>query len=201
MSEEPITEWITQLKAGEEAGAERIWEFYFERLARLARKKLDAATRRVADEEDAALSALNSFCHGAAEGRFPRLADRDDLWKLLLTITERKAIGQAKHEHRQKRGGGKVRGDSLFIGPDDDNDGALDKAFAAREPTPQFAAELAEQMQRLFSQLPKEVLAQVATMKVEGFTNDEIASRLGCSERSVKRKLQLIRKIWSAELT
>lgn len=201
MSVESVTLWISQLKEGDEDAAQQIWHRYFEKLVRLARKKLDARTRRVTDEEDAAISALESFCRGAAGDRFPKLADRDDLWKLLLTITERKAIAQAKHAHRQKRGDGNVHGESIFINADGSSAGALGNAFAAREPTPEFAAEFAEQMQRLFGELKDNTLEQVATMKIEGFTNQEIAAEIGCSERSVKRKLQLIRTIWSKDLS
>src|SRR5260370_2188908 len=86
-----VTEWIGQLKAGDQAAAERLWERYFRRLVGLAGKKLGGNRRRVADEEDVALSAFDSFCRGAGRGRFPLLSDRDDLWPLLLLITARKA--------------------------------------------------------------------------------------------------------------
>ena len=46
--------------------------------------------RRAADEEDVALSAFDSFCRGAEQGRFPQLDGRDDLWHLLVVITVRK---------------------------------------------------------------------------------------------------------------
>ena len=88
---------------------EKLWRRYFEALVRLARDRLRGAPRAMADEEDAALDAFDSFVRGAARGRYPRLDDRDDLWRLLVVITERKAIDQAQHERRQKRGGGKGR--------------------------------------------------------------------------------------------
>src|ERR1043165_1882401 len=88
-----ITRWIGQLKAGDPVAAQLLWERYFRRLVGLARKKLDGAPRRMADEEDVALSAFDSFCRGAEHGRFPRLEDRDDLWRLLVVITAQ--IGRA----------------------------------------------------------------------------------------------------------
>jgi len=36
----------------------------------------------------------------------------------------------------------------------------------------------------------------VALLKMEGYTGEEIADRLGCSLRSVARKLELIRRTW-----
>src|SRR5262245_8965717 len=104
-----VTYWVGRLKAGEPAAAQPLWEGYYRRLVGLARAKLRGAPRRAADEEDVALSAFDSFCRGAAAGRFPRLGDRDDLWRLLLTVTARKAIDLRQHEARQKRGGGRVR--------------------------------------------------------------------------------------------
>src|SRR5215831_17169934 len=100
-----ITHWIGQLKAGDPVAAQKLWEVYFRRLVGLARKKLQGAARRAADEEDVALSAFASFCRRAERGQFPQLLDRDDLWQLLMVITTRKALNQVQHERRQKRGG------------------------------------------------------------------------------------------------
>ena len=107
-----VTRWLHELVAGDQAAAQELWNRYFQRLVGLARSKLRGAPRRAADEEDVALSAFDSFCRGAEQGRFPRLDDRDNLWRLLVVITERKACDLVQHEHRQKRGGGEVRGES-----------------------------------------------------------------------------------------
>ena len=84
-----ITRWIGGLKAGDEAAAQQLWERYFARMVGLARDKLRAGRRgdMGSDEEDAALSAFDSFCAGATRGQFPALGDRDDLWRLLALIT------------------------------------------------------------------------------------------------------------------
>src|SRR5438477_5346017 len=111
-SNDDVTEWVRQLEAGDRDAAGGLWEAYYRRLVGLARGKLRDLPRRAADEEDVALSAFDSFCRGAEQGRFPRLDDRDNLWRLLVVITERKACDLVQHEHRQKRGGGEVRGES-----------------------------------------------------------------------------------------
>ena len=55
--------WLDDLKAGEGEAARRLWERYFDRLVHLARSELRARRREAAeDEEDAALSAFDSFC-------------------------------------------------------------------------------------------------------------------------------------------
>src|SRR5262249_37281756 len=61
-SEGSVSHWIGQLKAGDHAAAQELWNNYFHRLVGLARKKLEGAPRRAADEEDVALSAFTSFC-------------------------------------------------------------------------------------------------------------------------------------------
>ena len=106
-----VTRWIGALKEGDHGAAQALWERYFDRLVRLARKKLLAQRRLGADEdeEDAALSAFDSFCDGAARGRFPLLGDREDLWRLLVVITARKAGAQAQRRRARKRGGDHAR--------------------------------------------------------------------------------------------
>jgi DNA-directed RNA polymerase specialized sigma24 family protein len=204
-SEEPgsVTRWIDPLKAGDPEAAHALWERYFAKLVRLAGAKLRA--RRGpggdADEEDAALSAFDSFCAAAVEGRFPRLAGRDDLWRLLVVITARKVAAQVQHRRRLKRGGHRVLGAAARDagGAGDGIDG-LDQIIGP-EPTPEFAAMVAEQYQILLDALEDESLAQVARWRMEGYTTDEIAGRLGCARRTVARRLDLIRKIWLEKIS
>ena len=196
--EEPITHWLGRVRAGDAAAAQKLWESYFQRLVALARTRLRGAPRRAADEEDVALSAFASFCRAAEAGRFPRLADRHDLWRLLVTLTERKASNLVRDEHRQKRGGGAVRGEAGLLRPEDSSPVGLDQ-FAGREPTPQFAAEMAEACRLLLGRLGNAELQAVAVWKMEGDTVPEIAARLGCALSTVERRLRLIRQIWESE--
>jgi DNA-directed RNA polymerase specialized sigma24 family protein len=195
-----VTEWLGRLKTGEEEAAEQLWARYFADLVRIARSKFRWGRHRVADEEDAALSALDSFCRAAAAGRFPKLTDRHGLWPLLVAITARKAIRIEQHERRKKRGGGLVRGDSAFAGPAGDGDADSGwQQVLGREPSPAFACEVAEECQRLLKKLPTESMRSVAVWKMEGYTNAEIAAKLGCVDGTVERKLRDIRKIWSGK--
>jgi DNA-directed RNA polymerase specialized sigma24 family protein len=176
---------------------DRLCRHYFDDLVRLARTRLRDAPRAVADEEDAALSALGSFCKGAPLGRYPHLNDRDDLWRLLVVITERKAFDQAQRERRQKRGGGKILSTSDLV--DADQEGREIAWVTLREPTPEFVALMADECGRLLGRLRDDSLREVARLRMEGYTNEEIADRLGCSLRSVARKLELIRRTWDGE--
>jgi DNA-directed RNA polymerase specialized sigma24 family protein len=195
-----VSLWLQQLQDGDRAAVEKLWQRYFTRLVGLARARLLGLPRRIADEEDVALSAFDSFCRGAEQGRFPRLDDRDDLWHLLVTITARKAYQLALHNRRQKRGGNAVLDEAALAGLVDPDAGPAGlEQFLGSEPTPEFAAQAAEDYQRLLAALPLEDLREVARCKLEGYSNDEIADRLGCAPRSVGRKLQVIRAVWEEE--
>jgi DNA-directed RNA polymerase specialized sigma24 family protein len=193
-----VTHWVGLLKAGDHAAAQPLWEAYCRRLAGLARKKLGDSPRRAADEEDVALSAFDSLCRGAAQGRFPLLRDRDDLWHLLVVLTARKAWRQAKHEAREKRGGGRVLAAADLAAGDTSSDEGLAQAIG-QEPAPDFAAQVAEECRLLLDRLGDAELRSIALWKMEGYANEEIAGRLGCAPRTVERKLRRIRVLWSEE--
>jgi DNA-directed RNA polymerase specialized sigma24 family protein len=192
-----VSLWIKQLQAGDaDLPTQRLWERYFKRLVGLARAKLSNVSH-MADEEDVALSAFDSFCQGATRGRFPKLNDRGDLWRLLVTITARKACKQNRHDNRRKRGGNAVL-DEAALNQEADAGAEMGlEQVLAREPTPAFAAQAAEEYQRLLDLLPDADMRDLALSKMEGFTNEEIATRLGCTVRSVERRLRLIRILWT----
>jgi len=187
-----VSGWIIEIKNGEEPAAQKLWERYYGRLVGLAGKMLGELPRREADEHDVVQDAFHSFCHRARGGHFPRLTDRDELWRLLVVITARKVANLRNYQLRAKRGGGKVRGDSVF-----GKDSATGTDFAhivGREPTPEFAAQIAEELQLLIAALKDTTHQEIAVWKLEGWTNKEIAAKLECSLSAVERKLRRIRQ-------
>lgn len=196
-----VTGWLQALQDGDEGAADSLWRRYFEKLVHLARHRLGDSPRRVADEQDVAMSVFKSLCEGVERGEFERLNDRDDLWRLLATITARKADQQVRWLMRQKRGGGEVRGDSVFLKEGSENETPGFDGLASNEPTPEFLAQLTEEHQRLMNLLPDEGLRQIARWKMDGWLTTEIAAQLNITTRSVERKVQLIREIWKEELS
>jgi RNA polymerase sigma factor (sigma-70 family) len=189
-----VTTWLALLRAGDAAAAQPLWERYFARLVAFARGKLHGVARRAADEEDVALSAFHSFCQAAQ--RFPRLNDRDDLWQVLVMLTARKAYQERRSQQTRKRGGTlDPDGPRTAEAPDAV---ALDEIVGA-EPTPEFAVSLAEHFEALLARLPGEQLRQIARLRLEEHSSAEIAQRLGCTERTVSRKLALIRSYWEKD--
>lgn len=191
-----VTVWIEQLKAGDLAAAKPLWDGYFARLVALARERLRAIPRGAADEEDVALSAFDSFCRAAADGRFPRLDDRDDLWQVLFVLTTRKAVDLVRHETRERRGGGIAH---VPTGGSADSTPDAVAAMAATGPPPDVVAEVTEGCARLLGLLKTDELRRVAVWKLEGYTNAEIGAKLGRSIPAVERKLASIRTIWERE--
>lgn len=196
-AEHSVTLWINQLQTGDSRAAQGLWELYFQQMVSLARKRLDGAPRRLADEEDVALSAFKSFCLGAKAGRFTDVTDRTNLWPLLVAITAHKAIDLIRSENRKKRGGtGNSSSDD--VRPERVS---LDEVFATA-PTPEFAAQIADEFANLVQRLnvaDDPQLHQIAIWKMEGFTNVEIAGKLNCARRTVERKLQMIATMWNRE--
>jgi DNA-directed RNA polymerase specialized sigma24 family protein len=192
-----VTRWVHGVKEGNGTDIQQVWDRYFRRLVRLAGSKLPAHCRRSFDEEDVALSAFQSFCDRAGRGEFPRLSDRDDLWRLLSTLTVRKAVVMMRHQTRQKRGGGRVLGESgvgRALGDDDARVGLAE--LLGKEPTPADAVGFAEDFERLMERLGDQTLKQIALCKLQGWSNQEIAATRGTSSKTVERKLRLIRAIW-----
>lgn len=198
-SETSVSQWILGVQQGDPVATQRLWEHYYGRLVRLASRKLGSAPRRVRDEEDVAASALTAFCLAAKENRFPDVGDREGLWRRLVTLTARKVASQHRYTMRQKRGGGRVRGESALKNEaEDDSVRGLDQVIGDL-PTPEFAAIFREELERLLKGLDEDC-RQVVVAKLEGRTNPEIAARLGCSLASVERRVRLIRKAWEREL-
>jgi DNA-directed RNA polymerase specialized sigma24 family protein len=191
-----VTTWIGMLELGDRAAAQALWERYFPRLIQLARAKLRGTPRRAADEEDVALSAMHTFFLAVSQGRVPQLDSRDDLWRTLVLITAGKAIDQRRRDQSLKRGGG--RREDQPSSPSDDFL-ALEE-IVGTEPDPAFAAQLADEFQILLGRLADDRLREIALLKLEGHTHEEISSRLACSVRSVNRRLTLIRRTWETSV-
>ncbi len=176
--------WWRQLEAGEESAATEIVDLYYDRLVRLARKRLAGMPPQVADDEGAVISALRSFFSAVQDGQFTRVGDEDDLWRILARITARKSVRQLRVHWKQSGEGGQV-----------DRRRELAELFST-DPTPDEEAALVEQCEKCFNALQEETLLQITRMRLQGMGTREIADQLEIHVRSVQRKLNLIKKIW-----
>jgi DNA-directed RNA polymerase specialized sigma24 family protein len=201
-AEEPgsITRWLRGLKAGRPEAVEAIWRRYYDRVLAVARHRLRQGPHQaVEDGEDVALSALHGLADAAARGRFDRLDDRSDLWQVLAAITVKKALSRRRRYDRWKRSGRSPSGDRApgraRHAHGADEAGLLARAVS-KEPAPELAVILREQIERLLDALPDPTLRQIAESRMQGASNAEIARGLGRAVRTVERKLELIRLVW-----
>lgn len=213
-SQHSVTQLFSDLKNGDELAAAELAKRYLDRMIGVGRatyyRKLDNIPRPAEDEEDAALSALDSFIDGAREGKFAQLQDRNNLWGLLVKITVRKVYDQRQRALAKKRGGGATVTAELIDGivasseqPSVANDELPPRRRSQSVeqliddlPGPQAAAELADTYRVAVESLEDSELRQIAEMELAGTTKEEIAVRLGVTERTVYRKLDVIHELW-----
>ena len=198
-NDEPVSLWIRQLESGQSAAAQPLWEHFCQKLMHLAGQKLSSKLRRSYDEEDAALSAFHSLCRVISERRQSDLCDRDNLWRLLVTITERKVNTRLRHEIRDKRDIRRTVGESCFVSSGEKSGGMA--SLPDREPTPEFAAEFADLCGAMLDGLGDETLKQIAQLRLKNYDPDDIAKTLSLSRRTVERKLLIIRGRWEKLLS
>jgi RNA polymerase sigma factor (sigma-70 family) len=179
-----ITRLIRDLQEGRPSAIASLLGVYFERLVQLARKRLQDLPAVAAYDEDVALRSFYSVCQRLRDPARPLQLDRrDDLWRLLATRTVSRAIDLIRR-HRP----GEVAGVHDV------------EQLLTREPTPEEAAEMADECRRLLNLLDEPELRQIALWKVQGYTHEEIATQLDCVPRTIERKVRRIRLLWKHEL-
>ena len=190
-----VTRLLPGLKAGERDAVREVWERYFQPLVRVAADRMNPARCRAIGPEDLAQEVLLELCEiltaPDADDRFPRLTSRAHLWRLLVCFAARAAFDHNTKESRRASvlAGGSALGEAGF------------DAFATREPAPEFAVAVAEFLEQLADEKnpeQAEKLQTIAILKMQGYEHAEIAGRLGCSVKTVERKVGLIRQIWEA---
>jgi DNA-directed RNA polymerase specialized sigma24 family protein len=183
-----ITLHVQGVKSGSTPDFEAIWSQYFGRLAALAGRNLSPIGKQFATPDEVAGSVLRILWEGARKDKFAPLNDRQDLWRLLVLLTEHKVIDKERQARAKKRGGapgvGRAPSDLLAQVP-------------SKEPSPALVHELQDEMDRLLRLLPTATLQQIALWRLENRSVEEIAILLDVTTRTIERKLVLIRDLWA----
>ena len=178
-----MCEVVAKAKEGDDDAVRVIWDRFFPQVVRLACQRLTDQPKQVVDEEDVAISVMESFFRAARAGRFPELEDSDGIWRLLSAMTCRKVVDQIRRNATRP-----VVGEAAI----------QDSALVSRDPTPEMFAIVRDEMAQLLTVLP-EKYHQIAIKKLECLTVPEIARHCGVHVSTVERRLRIIREFWAKE--
>jgi RNA polymerase sigma-70 factor (ECF subfamily) len=182
-------DWRRLLEGIRRADPEVLHHFYAEYaplLHRLAAQHLTAGIRRRVEPEDVVQSVCRTFLRRASGGQFT-LGDSEELWSLLCAITLNKTRRAIRFHMRRKRDLSR----DVRAMPAPDDEGSACTPLPSADPTPAEAAEFSDQLQKLLASLDDEQ-RQVVDLKLQDFTNKEIATKLGSSERTVRRIMKIV---------
>jgi RNA polymerase sigma-70 factor (ECF subfamily) len=175
-------ELIARWRAGDEQAASALWRRYAEQLISLARTRLSKKLARHVDPEDLVQSAYGSFFVAARTDRYI-LRQSGDLWRLLVAITLHKLQKQFRRHSALKR-------DMSHESSIEESNNLL-KLFA-REPSPEEAAALADELDHLMGQI-KPSARDIVELCLQGYQVNEIAAITGKHEGTVRRNLQQVK--------
>ena len=193
---------ISKVKEGDEDSVRELWNRYSGALVRSAQTRISKQVAAKVDSEDLAQSVFFAIYRGAVEDKFDQLNDRAGFWTLVLAITRRKAVDRIRNLTAAKRGGvAAMRASQEAVGESVAN--IVDRALS-REVDPQVEVECEDLLESLKQQLDIEdasgMLTRVAMSRIAGLSVKEIAAELDRTERTVERKLSLIRSLWSESI-
>ncbi len=193
---------ISKVKEGDEDSVRELWNRYSGALVRSAQTRISKQVAAKVDSEDLAQSVFFAIYRGAVEDKFDQLNDRAGFWTLVLAITRRKAVDRIRNLTAAKRGGAAaMRASQEVVGESGAN--IVDRA-PSREVDPQVEVECEDLLESLKQQLDIEdasgMLTRVAMSRIAGLSVKEIAAELDRTERTVERKLSLIRSLWSESI-
>ncbi len=185
-----VSRLIPDLRREGLAAAGPLWRHFYASLVAVAARRLNDALHAAVGPDDVAQEALLELCRALAgpdsERRFPRLRDRRDLWRLLVCLTSRRA---ADVKLKYGRRVAVVAGES-----------AAGEAGLAASPAPEAAPEYALAVEEMLAMLPDDSLRRVALLRLEGYSNEQIAERIGRSVVTVEVKFKAIRAVWKERL-
>ncbi|MGE0758763.1 MAG: sigma-70 family RNA polymerase sigma factor [Pirellulaceae bacterium] len=193
-----VSTWIAGVKAGCSSAAARLWSAYHTRLLRLARRKLNRASRSVADEEDVVIEAFHSFLRRCQAGNYQQLHDRDDLARLLVAVTIHKANNAIRYQHCRRRDARRTE-DGVRGGREQSLEIFSSQQLLCTQPPPELLAAFSDSLARLFDLLPDGECRSMVLYKLEGRSNAEIADLLGRSRPTIERRMRMVRDIWREE--
>jgi RNA polymerase sigma factor (sigma-70 family) len=181
---------VNRWKAGDERAAKELFDTYVDRLMALARRRISQRLASRVDPEDIVQSVFRTFFGRVKAGKF-QFQDQDDLCKLLVRITINKTMRQVDFHTAAKRNPGQETRQS---------DEAYDHLpeLLAGEPSPEVTVAFLDQLEHFLGELrPQE--RQILEMRMQGYSNEEIAAKLDIYDRKIRRVMEHIREVAEEE--
>jgi RNA polymerase sigma-70 factor (ECF subfamily) len=174
----------------EEQEARQLFDRYVERLVGLARRRISRRLASRVDPEDVVQSVFRTFFSQLKAGRF-HIEQQDDLCRLLMRITVRKTLRHIAFHEAVKRS------PRLEMGQEDEDQERI-LELLDHEPTPETTVAFLDQLEHLLNRLHPEE-RQILEMRLQGYSNDEIARCLGTYDRKIRRVMERIRSLAEQE--
>lgn len=175
-------------QAGDTKAFEKIFERYAERLIRLAKLRISERLASRIEAEDVVQSVFRTFFGRVRNRRF-RFQEESDLWKLLVSMTLNKLRNKVDWHTAAKRD---VRTET----PIDRSRVRVPSAFDkdGESPSPSAVIAFIDLLEDFLGRL-REGDRRILEMRLDGYSQEEIAKSLGCTERTVRRVLERVRQL------
>lgn len=191
-----VTNWLRNLEQGDEDAAHRLWERYSAEMTGVAKRRMRRLKRHdIVDEEDIVVSAFAALCLAARNGQLAGIANRDELWAMMIVITNRNVGHREQYARASKRDAGSL----LNQAERRDKFGSRLQRLVSDSTDPAEKMQLADAAEQLLAKLDDADLRAIAMLKSAGYTIDEIATEMGYARRTVQRMLSIIRSCWESE--
>lgn len=187
-SEEQWKSFVQGLASGSIDAQETFWSRYGAKLDAVTRRKFPPSLNRRIAPEDIVQSTCRSFFARVQDGRL-EVSDRDQLWGLLCAIALNKTRMKQRYHLAQRRD--LKREQEVIPGDPHEERPALE--IAGSTPPPDEAVIFSEQLQRVMELLDG-TEQQILQLKLENYTNQEIADRVNRSERTVRRAMERLQE-------
>lgn len=180
---EGLTELFHRHREGDPEAAGQIVDHFSRRLCPLAEQHLSGKLAGRVEGEDVVQSVFRTFFARSANGEF-KIDSRAQLWQLLVKITVLKARQKGRYHTAEKRDARREHRIS---------DEGWVVECVNREPGPEEAAVLVDQIESLLDGLPP-LYEQILQQRLQGFAVAEIAADCGVSRQTIYRALNLLQK-------
>jgi RNA polymerase sigma-70 factor (ECF subfamily) len=187
MAELPEPQFLLDLwRAGDEDAARQLFDRYVDRLVGLARRRISQRLASRVDPEDVVQSVFRTFFGRLKAGQFV-IEDQDALTKLLVRITVHKTLRQVEYHQAAKRA---TKAETTQGSQSHERMQQL----LDREPTPDEANAFLDQLEHFLNKL-KPTERRVLELRMQGYSNEEIAEQLGTYDRKIRRVMERIREL------